>query len=115
MVVEVLITYIINRGKASTICYTVPTNNIEVGHHHRTQTIWPKYDKIWNNLQAKTNLKLILVVLQVLITCVTNGGKSSTMLLIIHVEADHCSNNSQIILKRANQVLRVFGPSHDLY
>ena len=91
----------------------LPINNIEVDHHHNTQMIWPKHDIIWNNLQAKTNLKVNLVVLQVLITWVTNGGKSSVMLLTVHVREGQCSNNSQITLKRVNQVIHVSGPSND--
>ena len=26
---------------------------MEIGHHHNTQIIWPKYDIVCNNLQAK--------------------------------------------------------------
>ena len=31
----------------------LPMNDIDVCHHHSTQTIWPKYDISCNNLQAK--------------------------------------------------------------
>ena len=37
------------------------------------------------------------------------------ILISVHIGAGHCSNNSQIILKRANQVIHVFGPSDDQY
>ena len=66
MVLEILITHITNRGKACTASIIMlPINNMEVGHHHYTQIIWPKYDIIWNNLQATTYLKVSLVVLRI--------------------------------------------------
>ena len=54
-----------------------PVNNIGVDHHHSTRIMGPKYDIFCNNLQ---NVKVNFVVLQVLVTCATNGGKSSVML-----------------------------------
>ena len=53
---------------------------MDVGHHYNTEIIWPKYDIVCNNLQAKKNVKVNLVVLQVLTTRIKNRGKSGVML-----------------------------------
>ena len=49
-------------------------NNIEAGHHHNTQIIWPKDDIVCNNLHGK-NVRVNLVVLQVLTSRIKNRGK----------------------------------------
>ena len=58
---------------------------MEIGHHHNTQIIWPKYDTVCNNLQAKKNVKVNLVVLQVSTTHIKNGCKFSMMLQYMYI------------------------------
>ena len=51
-----------------------------VGHHHNTQIMWPKYDIVCNKFTSRKNVKVNLVLLQVLTTRIKNRGKSGMML-----------------------------------
>ena len=85
---EVLITHVTYRGKAIVRIGAGQSNN------HQIMLKLFGYDIFWNNLQCK-KFKVNLEVSEVLITYVTNRGKTEVML---HIGAGQ-SNNYQIILE----------------